>query len=291
MPPAQQDHVERGNGDENMKHVMAVLSVLTLVAAACGDSATTTTTADATATTTTLSTTTPATTVAATAPTTTAPTTTTTAPTTTTVEQTTTTAAWIGEPIDFWVPVPEEGPVVGVVGVRYDDVLNVRSGPHITFDVIATLDPTQDGISGTGNGWQLPSGSVWWEIEVGGVVGWANQRFLSRLAGVDDVTSFVVNQLGEIPSAETMLDLGLVVARVLGSQDEEVASTVVVVVAPTVGDLGEIVVDVLGLADDSVAGSRLHIFGQPTESGEGFSLMAVEATTLCQRGISGGVCV
>lgn len=215
-------------------------------------------------------------------------------PTTTTVPSVPTTTVPpttepIGEPYDFWVPMPSEGPILGVVGVRHDDTLNVRSGPGVTFDVIATLGPTQTGIAGTGEGWQLPSGSVWWKIEADGVVGWANQRFLSRLGGVDDLYSFVVGELGEIPVAETMLDLGLIVANTFADVDS--GSDVVVSVAPTVGDLGEVTYDVIGLGDDSLGGYRLHIFGQPTDSGEGFSLMAVEATALCQRGVSGGLCV
>ncbi len=132
---------------------------------------------------------------------------------------------------------------------------------------------------------------MWWEITAGGVTGWANQRFLSRFAGVDDVTSQVVAQLGEIPVAETMLDLGLIVANALAYSDEDFTSTIIVVEGPTVGDLGEIKIDVIGLADDSVGGFRLHIFGQPTEGGEGFSLMAVESWTMCMRGVSGDLCV
>lgn len=265
----------------SMIRMLAISCVIVLVAAACGDTTATTATTAA-----------PGTTVApTTTPTTQPPATTspppTTAPTTTTVPATTTTAGPIGEPFDFWVPIPAEGAILGVIGVQYDDTLNVRSGPNITYGVIATLDPTQMGISGTGNGWQLPSGTVWWEIEAGGAVGWANQRFLSRLAGVDDITSLVVANLGEIPVAETMLELGTIVANSVASTDVE--SGIVVVVAPTVGDLGEITIDVLGLADDSQEGWRLHIFGQPTV--EGFSLMAVEATILCQRGVSGELCV
>jgi hypothetical protein len=49
----------------------------------------------------------------------------------------------IGEPYDFWVPVPSEGAIIGVVGVRHDDMLNIRSGPDVTFDVIATLEPNR----------------------------------------------------------------------------------------------------------------------------------------------------
>jgi hypothetical protein len=195
----------------------------------------------------------------------------------------------IGEPYDFWVPMPSEGAILGVVGVRHDDMLNVRSGPGVTFDVVERLEPTQTGIAGVGEGWQLPPGSVWWRIEADGVVGWASQQFLSRLGGVDDLTSFVVGKLGEIPVAETMLDLGLTVANTFANVDS--GSSIVVSVAPTVGDLGEVTYDVTGLGDDSVGGYRLHIFGQPSDSGGGFSLMAVEATTMCQRGVSDGLCV
>ncbi len=272
-----------------MARPLIVVCALVLAAAACGDgdSAASSTTGSPT----TLTTMGPATTGApTTAPPTTAPTTTTQAATTTSTEATTTTAAGpAGEAYDFWVPVPAEGAIVGVVGVRHDDVLNVRSGPGVDFAVIATLDPTRSGITGTGNGWQLPSGSVWWEIEVGGVVGWANQQYLSRLDGVDDLTSLVVDRLGEIPAAETMLDLGLIVANALA--DVDVGSDVVMSVAPSVGDLGEVTYDVVGIGDDSVGGWRLHVFGQPTAGGEGFSLMSVEATVFCQRGTSDGICV
>lgn len=203
------------------------------------------------------------------------------------VAVTTTTAGPAGEPIELWVPVPGEGAILGVVGVRHDDMLNVRSGPDVSFDVIAALEPTQTGIAATGEGWQLPSGLVWWRINTGGVVGWANQQFLSRLGSVDDVTSFVIDELGQIPVAETMLDLGLIVANAFADVDS--GSNIVVSVAPTVSDLGEVTYDVTGLGDDSLGGYRLHVFGQPTD--RGFSLMAIEATTMCQRGVSSGLCV
>jgi hypothetical protein len=194
-----------------------------------------------------------------------------------------------GKSYDFWVPVPREGAILGVVGVRHDDTLNIRSGPDVTYGVIATLEPTQIGITGTGEGWQLPSGSVWWKIETDGVAGWANQQFLSRLGSVEDLTSFVVGKLGIIPVADTMLALGLIVANTFA--DVDIGSHAVVSVAPTVGELGEVSYDVVGLGDDSLGGYRLHIFGQPIDGGGGFSLMAVEATSMCQRGVSDGLCV
>jgi hypothetical protein len=123
------------------------------------------------------------------------------------------------------------------------------------------------------------------------VTGWVNSRYLGYLGGVEDLTSVAVDRLGGIPEAETMLDLGELVAGAFSTTDEG-GSSIVMTVAPTVGDLGEVTFDVVGLADDAQLGYRLHIFGQPTESGEGFSLMSVESTALCGRGVTAeGFCV
>lgn len=272
-------------GAPMLRGLSLLVMVTTLITAACAQDDTTADTTAVTSTTT-LSTTVATTTIPPVPATTVSPPPATTVPpvATTTVPSST---GSVGESYEFWVPLPSEGAILGVVGVRYDDMLNVRSGPDVTFDVIATLEPAQTEIAGTGEGWQLPSGSVWWKIEADGVVGWANQRFLSRLGGVDDLTAFVVGELGEVPVAETMVGLGLIVANTFAGVDS--GSDVVISVAPTVGDLGEVTYDVIGLGDDSLGGYRLHTFGQPTDGG--FSLMAVEATTMCQRGVSGGLCI
>jgi hypothetical protein len=191
--------------------------------------------------------------------------------------------AWEGEPFDVWVPVPEEGPVIGVVGVSFDDVLNLRSGPGTQFDVVAELDPTTGGLAGTGAGWQLPGGDVWWEIERDGVVvGWANQRHLARLGDTTDQTASVVDYLGGIPEAGSLEELAGIVAGARGGG-------AVVVVAPTEGDLGEITVDLVGFADDSVKGERLHVFAART--GDAWVLKSVEQIVFCQRGVYDGICV
>jgi len=216
--------------------------------------------------------------------TTVAPTTTTTAPTTTTSAGATPTteSVWEGEAFDLWVPVPDEGAVLGVVGVVFDDVLNLRTGPGASFDVVAELDPTADGIRGTGRGWQVPAGDVWWEVESDGVVGWANQRYLARLGDTTDLTATVVDYLGGIPTADTLEDLASQVAGARGGGS-------IVVVGPTEGDLGEITVDLVGFADDSVKGERLHVFA--SREGGVWGLVSVEQTVFCQRGVSDGICV
>lgn len=268
---------------------IAVVAVV-LVAAACGDDAGSTDTTAATTTSlapTTTTTVAPATTTTATTaqP---APTTTTTAAPTTTTSSTTaapTPTTLPGEPID--VP-PRRGDIVAVVGVAHDDVLNVRAAPGIDQAIVAKLGPVEDDVLVLGNARSLPN-SIWAQVEIDGVTGWANSRFLAYLGDTDDITARLVSDLGETPRAETMLDLGLIVADAVASLDP--LSRIVMSVAPTVGDLGEVTYDVIGLGDDSLFGVRLHVFATPDEGGEGFVLKAVERTQLCARGISGGLCL
>jgi hypothetical protein len=184
-----------------------------------------------------------------------------------------------GEPFDGFAAA---GEVMMVVGVAHDDTLNLRSGPGTGYGVVTRLDPLDEHVVATGRA-RLLEQSVWYEVTSGGVTGWASSSYLAFGGQVDDVTSQVVAALGETPQAETMVDLAAIVTAELSS--EEVTSRVTLVAGPTVGDLGEIAYDVIGVADDSVYGVRLHIFGQPTGGGEGFSLKSVEQMTLCGRGV------
>jgi hypothetical protein len=176
-----------------------------------------------------------------------------------------------------------------VVGVSFDDVLNVREGAGVMFDLVTTLAPTSEDVVSAGEA-RIVSRSIWWRVVANGTDGWANASYLGMLGMVDDLTHLVVDEVGRIPGAETMLDLGLIVVDTFKS--EEPASRVVMSVAPTVGDLGEVTYDVVGIGDDAVLGYRLHVFGQEDEGGEGFSLKSVEATIFCGRGVTeDGLCV
>lgn len=247
--------------------VMAVLAALALVTLACGGEEPPVTTS-----------------------TTQAATTTTAAATTSTTSAGSTTTSVVslpGEPIDLGFFKP--GDVLGVVGVAHDDVLNVRAVPGADAQIVATLDPLADDVVALGRSRQLP-GSIWTEVEAKGTRGWVNISFIAHLGVVDDVTSQVVQELGEIPEARTMEELGRLVADTLASK--EPASNIVMVVAPTLGDLGEVTYDVVGLGDDAVKGLRLHVFGQPSDDGESFGLASVESTTLCGRGVTeDGLCL
>ncbi len=251
-----------------------------LLGAACGGgtAASSTTVPDT-------STTVPDTTTSTTVPDTTTTTVPDTTTTTTTVPADTTTTL-PGEPIDlFW----REGDVLGVVGVAHDDVLNVREGPGVSYDIVASLDPLADHVVTTGRT-RMITQSIWTEVEVGGATGWVNVAYLAYLGDTFDATADTVAMIGETQGAETMVDLGAIVADAHASADPN--SEIVVSVAPTVGDLGEITYDVIGLGDDALFGVRLHVFGAPDAGGEGFTLESVELTPLCGRGVSAdGLCL
>lgn len=252
------------------RSILFVALTLALVAGACGDDDTGAS----------------STTTQATSSTTTEATTTTAAPTTTEATTTTTTTTVLpGEPFDIF---PPAGAVLAVIGVAHDDVLNVRDVPG-DGQIIATYEPVADDVVSAGAGWKLPT-TIWWQVSVGGTEGWVNSSFLAYLGTVDDVTSQVVAALGGIPEEETMLDLGRVVAEALASDDPK--SDIVMSIAPSIGDLGEVTYDVVGIGDDAARGSRLHVFGAPSASGDGFTLKTVEATVLCGRGVTDdGLCI
>lgn len=264
----------------------AVVLVAMVVVAACGsdgDGEATSTTVPSSTTTTapgTSTSTTPTTTPSATTPGTSTPSTTTPGTTTSTTTSGSTTLP--GEPIELFA---QPGQVWSVVGVDRDDVLNVREAPGTDRAIVATLAPTADDVVTTGRARSLAR-SIWYEVEIDGGTGWVNLSFLALPGVVDDITAQVVADLGGIPTAETLVELGELVAATRASDDVE--SRIAVVVGPTLGDLGEITMDVLGFADDAVAGERLHVFADQDDSGEAFGLSSVEATTWCLRGLADG---
>lgn len=261
-----------------MRAASVLLAVLAMVAAVgCGgDEGATTTTSPTTTTTEN-----PTTTVGS--PTTTEPTTTSTpAVTTTAPAPTTTTLA--GDPIDFG---PRQGDVLMVIGVRHDDVLNLRAGPGVGSPIVDEIPSTSMDLVAQGNTRDLPD-SFWIEVDHEGTEGWVHMSYVGYEGVVDDQTSRVVDELGETPVESTMPELGELVAGVFAS--EEPASDIVQVTPVTTGDLTEVTYDVIGLGDDAVRGLRLHLFAEEVDGG--FSLRSVEMTSICGRGVDAeGLCV
>ncbi|MET0696852.1 MAG: SH3 domain-containing protein [Acidimicrobiia bacterium] len=258
------------------RSVLAVLAVSMLVLGACGEDAATSTTTTIVIETTTSS--------LATTTTSMATTTSATSATTTTATGTTTTRAseLPGEPIDFG---PAAGDTLAVVGVAHDDVLNLRAAPGADQEILDGIPPTYDALTAVGETRELP-GSFWIAVDYEDTEGWVNLTFIGYLGDTTDVTHAVTEQLGGTSGAETMLELGLIVAESIAGDS---SADIVMSVAPTVGDLGEVTFDVTGFEDDSVRGSRLHVFGQPID--EAFLLASVEETVICARGVDDGNCV
>jgi hypothetical protein len=253
------------------------VAVLGIVIAACGGASVgapeTTTTAVETTTTTE-------------APTTTlAPTTTTVAETTTTIGASPTTTILRGEPVDMG---PSAGAVLGVIGVRHNDVLNLRARPGADQPIVGRIPPTYDNLVARGATRMLPA-SFWTKVRYQGIEGWVNMRYVAYLGSTNDVTFQVIEDLGERPEASTMAELGRMVAEWATSDDPP--SDIVMVVNEEGGDLGEVTFDVVGLGDDAVRGVRLHVFAENLDGH--FQLRTVEQTIFCDpaRGVDEGTCV
>ncbi len=109
-----------------------------------------------------------------------------------------------------------------VMLVGSDDVLNVRSGPGVENDIVATLPPTATGVALTGREAQVGS-STWVEIVTEDGTGWVNDHFLaetdsaanpfSESLGIDLVDGLVAVFAGRGDLTETASHRGIFIAH------------------------------------------------------------------------------
>lgn len=177
---------------------------------------------------------------------------------------------------------PAAGVSLSVVGVDYGDVLNIRAGPGMDQAVIAAAEPTMSGLIAQGKTRMLPNGALWIEVQFAGVTGWVYLGHVAVLGGTEDATAFVVEQLGEYPTTNSMREMGEIVANVFASS--EPPSHIVMVSPATQGDVVDIAFDVIGVGDDAISGYRIRVFAVPVSDGLGFH--SAELTTLCSRGVT-----
>ena len=234
-------------------------------------------------------------------------------------EDTDTAVALPGEPYEFG---PSAGAGLAVVGVAHDSALNVRDVPN--GEVIARLDNVMDGVRdpavyvrepdsddiittvdlqrgivATGNTRKL-STTIWHELRVGDLLGWASGTYLAPLGADRDAGAEVVEALGGTPTADTLSDLGLQVSGVFASSGEVQSRTTISSRPGVFEALGDITLDVLGLPDDAVRGYRINITADAgaedwTQDDVGpFTLRSVTVTPICDshRGVSeAGLCL
>lgn len=78
-------------------------------------------------------------------------------------------------------PTPD-GSTYAVVGVRPDDVLNIREQPGVENPIIGTLPPFAKNIPLPGEEREV-DGSIWTAVTVQGISGWVNKSYLARQYG------------------------------------------------------------------------------------------------------------
>lgn len=189
-----------------------------------------------------------------------------------------------GEVVDLF---PYAGAPLTVIGVEVSDVLHVRVGPGPEYDVVTDLAPTSTAEAvATGRNRSVNSG-IWAEVRVGDQIGWANTAYLLQSGRVDDDTAALYPTPQLRPDAASLSDLGRLVAEEYVSA--EPMSKVILVDGPHHGDVGSVSYDVIGLGDDSVGGYRITVHAERSDLG--YRVRSVEATTLCARGVDGGLCV
>ena len=188
-----------------------------------------------------------------------------------------------GESYEFG---PPPGEALAIVGVSWDDMLNIRDVPG--GELIARIENLGGGEGGgsdllyyvyaasseeviamvypivaTGRTRRLPT-TIWHEVSVGDIVGWASGAYLAPL-GVwcQDETARVVEALGGVPVADTLEELGVEVSKVFTSNGET-RSRVTISTGPGIFEgQGGIVLDVIGLPDDSTRGYRIEVGASP----------------------------
>ena len=179
-----------------------------------------------------------------------------------------------------------EGNALLVVGVAHDDVLNLRSGPGVDYEIVATIEPLSRDVISLGTTRDIGT-AFWTLIDHRGSEGWVNLRFLAYEADPRDATSTVIDEIYALPSADSMEELGRLVANVFASV--EPPSDIVMTESPSAETPNEVIFDVIGLGDDSVYGVRLAISARVVD--DVYELVSVEATDLCLRGSENGICL
>ncbi len=97
----------------------------------------------------------------------------------------TTTTTSPAQPVAIAAP----GGLYQVVGVAFDDVLNMRDAAGFDATALDALDPIETGIYETGNVDTAADGGLWWEVvhPRTGTVGWVNNSFLEPGAPMDGI--------------------------------------------------------------------------------------------------------
>lgn len=225
-------------------------------------------------------------------PSTTAPSSTT-APPTTAAKNTTTTAAGV-----FYDIGPAAGEILDVVGVRYDDVLNIRDQASTSGAIVATAAPFAANPQLVSGGEGLlfnPNGGAWWKVTVNGTQAWASSSFLAQVSPNNE--DLLPTLTANMPSTTSPNANTLIIDIATALADGPTPSVVFSTEPQGIDAIGsEATIDVLGIGDDSLMGWRINILfnnvfddiNDPNPQVIGVELVSADAFPICQRGRQAG---
>lgn len=216
-----------------------------------------------------------------------------TAPSTTASLNTTTT---IG---GTWYDVgPAAGEILDVVGVRYDDVLNVRDQADVSGAIVATAAPFAANPQLVSGGEGLlfnPNGGAWWKVTVNGTQAWASSSFLGQIS--PNATDLLPQLTADMAST-TAPDLNTLIVDIGAALADGPTPSVVLSTEPVGLDAigSEATIDVINIGDLSIKGWRIQIQFNNVFDGIngqnpqiiGFELVSATGFPVCQKGAEAG---
>ena len=186
----------------------------------------------------------------------------------------------VGAPSDINAIGPAAGTAMAVVGVRRDDVLNIRDAP--SGNIIARLSPMLGegrgheidvlapdndtvlaitdlvGVKATGETELLPT-TTWHKVNIGGVVGWASDAYLAPLGqGAAELSDLLQRNLGQSDSYATVADIEQRISDVIDVVEPD-AERIVISPVEFFEGTGAHWLDVIGVRDDRLRGYRVGV--------------------------------
>lgn len=198
-----------------------------------------------------------------------------------------------------------------VVGVRWDDVLNLRDAPNgnivarlrpylggardAEIDVLAPDSDTVvsiaplSGVIAMGATRELQT-TTWHEVSVGGLTGWASDAYLAHDGGpATDLADLLERHLDNAENYDDFSDIEDVIKQVIDTVEPDAELAAVSIGGFHEGD-GDLMMDVLGVRDDRLRGYRVRVWVRaggdwmvpnPVETAGPFTVTGVNASELC----------
>ncbi len=202
---------------------------------------------------------------------------------------------------------PAKNTIMHVVGVRFDDVLNLRKAPGANAKLVTSKAPGPlllPQLVSLGSGWLPDDGGAWWHVEINdsgnahhGMHVWAHTNYLKPLAAASNKTNDIVQIIGSDYSGVENLK-----QKLLQLRSDDSSSPKSVISQDELGldaSGGSVQIELLGYKDDSIYGEIFYVtFTNQWNSSEandrritGQQIGQILVTPVCQRGVSDGLCL